>query len=267
MTPPATREASIPPPDVELDDRLIRSHSRTPKISSPTPDTDRSLGPSYHSTSSNDDFELVEEQPIVQTNDIDRPRGKGKKRNPSKPSRKQPQQCQQRKPRTQQPVPIQRKHQQMAADKDDQPSTSRQTNKNTLERGSDQLRSKRQAQSLPLPTISRRQGRPHVTDQPPLILIPNTEMLVTITDLMRPQNNIFIEKMQPILVACVGGAILVAPRNYIPMSGFRNKVKEKLRSELMGRELIVPSHSQVDLVIRHCSLAQILWKPLTFNTI
>jgi len=82
---------------------------------------------------------------------------------------------------------------------------------------------------------------------------------------MRRQENRFIEKMQPILTACVGGAILVAPQNYLPIADFRIKVKEKLRLELRGLELIMPSHSQVDLVTRHYSLAQLLSKSLIFN--
>ena len=103
-------------------------------------------------------------------------------------------------------------------------------------------------------------------DQPPLISIPNTEKPVTLTDQMRNQRNRFIERMQPILIACVGGATLVASRNYIPISDFRNTIEKNLRLELLGRELIMPSHSQVHLVIRHYCLAQLLWKPLTFNT-
>ena len=88
MIPLATRQASTPLPDVVLDAPLTPSHPRTPTISPLTPDTDRSLSPSYHSTSSEDDFELVEEQPIIQTNAIDRSKGKGKRYNPPKPTRK-----------------------------------------------------------------------------------------------------------------------------------------------------------------------------------
>jgi len=155
MTPLANREASIPLPEAELNIPLTPSHPRTPTISSPTPETDRSLGPSYHS-SSGDAFEfadltLVDAQPLVKTNAIDRPKGKDKKRNPPKPTRKQSKQHQQPQLRAQQPVPIQRKHQKIADDRDDQPSSSRQTNKNIMEKGSGQLRSERQTQSF-IPT-------------------------------------------------------------------------------------------------------------------
>jgi len=188
MTPLATREASIPLPDVELDFPLTPSHPHTPSISTSTPETDRSLGPLHH-PSSGDDFEfaelaLVDKQPLVKANATDRPKGKGKKRNPSKPIRKQPQQRQQRKPRTQQPVPIQRRHQQKVDGRDDQPSTSRQTKTNTPEKGSSHSRSERRSQSLSPFMIPRRHGRPHALDQPPLISIPSTEKPVTLTDWM-----------------------------------------------------------------------------------
>jgi len=133
-------------------------------------------------------------------------------------------------------------------------------------KGSHHSRSEKRSQSLSPPTILHRQRRLDALDQPPLISIPDAENPVTLTDQMRSQRNRFVERMQPILIACVGGATLVAPRNYIPISDFRNTIKKKLRLELMGRELIMPSHSQEDLVIRHYSLEQLLWKPLTFNT-
>jgi len=70
----------------------------------------------------------------------------------------------------------------------------------------------------------------------------------------------FIEKMQLILLTCIGGALLVAPKHYISTEDFKGKIEKR-----PGMKLIIPSHSQVDLGTRHYSLAQILWKRLIFN--